>query len=177
MKGTIGKPCYVWLGPATWKAALWTTFMYLMNESEHTLERGRRGPFHAACSFNLAGRPHMAQLVFEDCYSLKCRSCSPLRSQTDTAHPLSSWCQEVQEAVASRAWRGHPRDSRMCCQEMTRGNTGVNTEQRINIAIKTFSHSLNKICEMRAFFFFTLITEKNKPLLEFYYICMLSYVI
>lgn len=177
MKWTIGKPYYFWLGHAAWKAALWTTFMYLMNESEHILERGCRGPFRTACSFNLAGRPHMAQIVFEGCYSLKCRSCSPLQSQTDIAHPSSSWCQEVQEAAASRAWRGHPRDSRMCCQEMTRGSTGVNIEQRLNIAIKTLSHSLNKICETGAFF--TLTTERNKPLLEsgFYYMYMLLYVI
>lgn len=51
-------------------------------------------------------------------YSQKCRSYSPPRSRSGTAHPSSSWCQEVREAAASRAWRGRPADSHMCCQEM-----------------------------------------------------------
>lgn len=50
-------------------------------------------------------------------YSQKCRSCSPPRSRSGTAHPSSSWCREVQVAGASHAWRGHPTDSHMCCQD------------------------------------------------------------
>lgn len=57
-------------------------------------------------------------LPFGTLYSQKCRSYSPPRSRSGTAHPSSSWCQEVREAAASRAWRGRPADSHMCCQEM-----------------------------------------------------------
>lgn len=50
-------------------------------------------------------------------YSQKCRSYSPPRSRSGTAHPSSSWCREAQVAAASHAWRGHPTDSHMCWQE------------------------------------------------------------
>lgn len=79
-----------------------------------------RGPLpsttaHPSCkAFSRTSTPHFGLL-----YSQRCRSYSPPRSRSGTAHPSSSWCREVREAAASRAWRGHPADSRMCCQERT----------------------------------------------------------
>lgn len=61
--------------------------------------------------------PRIPALPLGMLYSQKCRSCSPPRSQSGTARPSSSWCQEVREAAASRAWRGRPADSHKCCQE------------------------------------------------------------
>lgn len=57
-------------------------------------------------------------LPFGMLYSQRCRSYSPPRSRSGTAHPSSSWCREVREAAASRAWRGRPTDSHTCCQQM-----------------------------------------------------------
>lgn len=61
----------------------------------------------------------ISTLLFGLLYSQRCRSYSPPRSRSGTAHPSSSWCREVREAAASRAWRDHPADSRTCCQERT----------------------------------------------------------
>lgn len=70
---------------------------------------------HPSCkAFSRTSTP-----LFGLLYSQRCRSYSPPRSRSGTAHPSSSWCQEVREAAASRAWRGHPAGSRMCCQERT----------------------------------------------------------
>lgn len=45
-------------------------------------------------------------------YLLMCRFCIPHQSQSDTAHPWSSWYQAALEEGASRVWRGRPRGSR-----------------------------------------------------------------
>lgn len=76
--------------------------------------------WHQVCTAQPSGKPfiRIPTLLLGMLYSPRCRSCSPPRSRSGTAHPSSNWFQEVREAAASRAWRGHPTDSHMFCQEM-----------------------------------------------------------
>lgn len=74
-------------------------------------------------------------------YSQRCRSYSPPRSRSGIAHPSSSWCREVREAAASRAWRGHPTDSRTCCQEKDSDVRGV---AMTNLKLIRYCHSFSR---------------------------------
>lgn len=75
-------------------------------------------------------------------YSRKCRSCSRPRSQIDTAHPSSSWCQEVQESPASHVWRGHPGDNHTCCEDMKVHVFTLNKPNKVHRAKKVYWHKL-----------------------------------